>query len=108
MMSKTLMTLTKSQTVTTEMGRLNIGNIMRRKMFHSPAPSTRAASMISAGIPLIAAGRTTMTKPGDAQTDAEMRAEVKRVGRPSQAIGWKPGAKAWVIAVNTAMSGVGV
>ena len=73
MMSKTLITLTKSQIVTTERGRLSIGNMMRRKMFHSPAPSTRAASMISAGIPLIAAESTTITKPTDAQTYAKIR-----------------------------------
>ena len=74
MMSKTLMTLTKSQTVTIEIGRLSIGIITRRKIAHSPAPSTRAASRTSVGIPLIAAESTTMTKPVDAQTYAKINA----------------------------------
>ena len=67
MMSNTLITLMNSQIVTIEIGRLSIGTMIRQKIAHSPAPSARAASMISAGIPLIAAESTTMTKPVDAQ-----------------------------------------
>ena len=74
MMSKTLMTLMKSQTVTTAIGRLSIGTITRRKIAHSPAPSTRAASITSVEIPLIAADSTTITNPVDAQTYAKISA----------------------------------
>jgi hypothetical protein len=71
-MSKTLITLMKSHTVTTEIGRLSMGSMIRRKMFHSPAPSTRAASMISVEIPFRAADRMTIAKPVEAQTYAMM------------------------------------
>ena len=72
MMSNTLITLMKSHTVTIEIGRLSIGSMMRRKMCHSSAPSTRAASMISVGMPLSAAESTTIANPVDAQTYAMM------------------------------------
>ena len=74
MMSKTLITLISSQTVTTEMGSESSGNWIRRKMSHSVAPSVRAASITSCEMPFSAAESTTMAKPADAQTLAKISA----------------------------------
>ena len=52
---------------TTIVGRM-LGMMMRRKTWNSDAPSIRAASMISSGIALMAADRTTMANPVCIQT----------------------------------------
>ncbi|MNL62671.1 hypothetical protein D3C87_1867130 [compost metagenome] len=49
------------------------GIIMPKKIFTSPAPSTRAASRISSGTPLIAAEKITIAKPVCIQIKITMR-----------------------------------
>src|SRR3954454_22057701 len=106
MMSNTLITLMKSQTVTIEIGRLSIGSMIRRKMFHSPAPSTRADKMISVGMPFSAAESNTIAKPVEAQTYAMMIAYLTVFDWPSQETGFPP--KAWMTAFTVPMSGFGL
>ncbi len=52
------------------------GNVMRKKVCNSPAPSMRAASVSSIGTPLMAADRITMAKPIWSQTKMTMRTRV--------------------------------
>src|SRR5438477_6960363 len=67
------------------------GKITRRKIVSSPAPSTRAASRRSAGMPLRAADRMTMAKPVMPQTAAAMIAKLLILGSWIQILGsvWK-------------------
>src|SRR5437762_4510353 len=68
------------------------GTITRRKICSSLAPSTRAASSSSTGIPLSAAEMMTVQKPVQIQTAATMRAKVLSGGLlASQAWGSKVG-----------------
>jgi hypothetical protein len=63
MMSKTFSALMTMYVVTTTIvGRIE-GTMIRRNTWNSDAPSIRAASMISSGIALMAADRTTMANP---------------------------------------------
>src|SRR2546423_4665342 len=56
------------------------GKITRRKIVISPAPSTRAASKRSAGMPFKAADRITMAKPVIPQVAAAMIAKLSTLG----------------------------
>src|SRR6267378_1088840 len=64
MRSKSLMTLLMNVTASTEMGRLTIGRIIRKKICRSFAPSTRADSITSAGMLFTAAERMTVANAG--------------------------------------------
>ena len=67
------------------------GKITRRKIVISPAPSTRAASKRSAGMPFKAADRITMAKPVIPQVAAAMIAKLSTLGSCTQIRGswWK-------------------
>ena len=62
-MSKTFRALMTMYVVTTTIVGEIVGTMMRRNTWHSEAPSIRDASVISSGIDLIAADRTTMANP---------------------------------------------
>ena len=81
------MTLTTSVTATTEIGRLTMGTMMRRKICVSDAPSTRAASRTSELMPLIAAERMTVANPTEPQMPIAMSAALTVLGLPSRATG---------------------
>ncbi|HSO53500.1 MAG TPA: hypothetical protein VL330_12265 [Actinomycetes bacterium] len=58
-----MITLTTRVTASTEIGMRIIGRMIRRKICGSVAPSVRAASMISIGMPFRAADRITVANP---------------------------------------------
>src|SRR2546427_884802 len=95
-------------TVTTEMVGPSSGTWMRAKICTGVAPSTRAASRISAGIPLSAAERMTITNPALIQMAATMIAGLMRSTLPVHAIGWKPGMKALSSALSRPMFALGL
>ena len=84
------MTLTTSVTASTDMGRLTIGRIIRKKICRSVAPSTRADSMTSAGMLFTAADRMTVANPTEPQIPTPMSAKLTIPGSPSQEIGATP------------------
>ena len=66
------------------------GITTRMKVCSSPAPSIRAASIISVGTPLIAAERITMAKPAWSQIMTTIKARVLVGISCSQGIGSPP------------------
>ena len=75
---------------TTTMVELIIGMVILRKISHSLAPSTRAASVISLGIPFRPADRMTIAKPVHIQMPTQMSAGVLVNLFTSQGIGCPP------------------
>src|SRR6185312_2070070 len=71
-------------TARTEIGRLTIGRMIRKKICRSFAPSVLAASSTSVGMLLRAADRMTVAKPTDPQIPAAMSAAFTSDGLPSQ------------------------
>ncbi len=67
--------ITRVVATTTMVGE-RMGTMMRRKMFHSLAPSTRAASRTSVDIPFSPADSTIIVKPVQFQTPTMMRARL--------------------------------
>ena len=84
------MTLTTSVTPRTEIGRLTIGRIIRKKICRSFAPSTRADSITSAGMLFTAAERITVANPTDPQMPTPMSAKSTMCSSPSHATGDTP------------------
>ena len=83
MRSKSLMTLTTSVTASTDMGRLTIGRIIRKKICRSFAPSTCADSMTSAGMLFTAADRMTVANPTVPTPDRDEReVDDSRIAQP--------------------------
>src|SRR5438094_9834840 len=76
------MTLTTRVTPRTDIGRLTIGRIMRKKTWRSFAPSTRADSVTSAGMLFTAAERVTVAKPTDPQIPTAVSAHLTRCSAP--------------------------
>src|SRR5712664_4397241 len=95
-------------TATTEMVGPSRGTWMRAKICSPLAPSTRAASRISAGMLFSAAERMTITKPALIQIAAAMMAGLMRSTLPVHAIGWKPGMSAVSTALSRPMLGLGL
>src|SRR5690349_17284890 len=85
--SNSLMTLTARVTARTEIGRLTIGRMIRRKTWNSFAPSTRDASITSDEMLLIAADRMTVANPVDPQIPTAITAALTKPGSPSHEIG---------------------
>ena len=77
------MTLTSSVTASTEIGRLTIGRMIRKKICRSFAPSVRAASSTSLGMLLRAADRMTVANPTEPQMPAAISAALTSDGLPS-------------------------
>ena len=104
MMSKifsTLMTMVVVTTIT--VGKMD-GRLTRQNTCHSLAPSTRAASINSCGIPLYAADKMTMQKPVQIHTPTAMRAKLLIHGRStSQPTGSPP--KATTMALRRPICG---
>ena len=65
-----------------------LGTMMRRKTWNSEAPSIRAASVISSGIALIAADRTTIANPVCIQTMMTISRRLFHGSCWSHATGW--------------------
>ena len=84
------MTFTTSVTASTEIGRLTIGRIIRKKICRSVAPSTRADSITSAGMLFTAADRMTVAKPTDPQIPTAISAKFTSPSSPSHEIGAIP------------------
>ena len=93
MISKIFSTLmTMVVVTTTTVGQMD-GRLTRQNTCHSLAPSTRAASSSSFGMPLYAADKMTMQKPVQIQTPTAMSAKLLIHGRStSQPTGSPPSA----------------
>ncbi len=82
--------MTISVTARTEIGRLTIGRIIRKKICRSVAPSTRADSMTSPGMLFTAAERMTVANPTDPHMPTAISAKLTRWSSPSHEIGAIP------------------
>ena len=90
---------------TTAMVGLRLGRTSRLKTCHSVAPSTRAASSSSAGMPFNAAERMTRQKPVHTHTPTAMSARLLVSKFTSQATGRNPGRSAVRAAFRTPICG---
>src|SRR5512138_3526743 len=89
-MSNTFSVLITMVVITTTIVGMIMGTMMRQKIDHSVAPSTRAASRISSGTDLMAADKMVMQKPVQIQMPTMISAAMLMPGVWIHAIGFMP------------------